>query len=96
MREKIEIAGVGFDGFALQAFFLLALTEKTIRNGVAGLGERRIFKTIDGGVQIAFVHVVLADFQITFCAQGIPGWLIWSVLGGVVGAGVGLGFRRVF
>jgi len=94
--KEIEIAGVGFDGVAFEAFFLLTVAEKTIRNGVAGFGDGGVFKAIDGGVEIAFVHVVLADLQITFCAEGIPGWLVGSVLGGVVGGGVGLGLWRVF
>ena len=53
---KIEVAGVGLDGVALQSLFFLGFAEKAKGNRVAGFGQRGVLKAIDGGVDVAFVQ----------------------------------------
>jgi len=88
VRVEIEITAVRFQGFAFIAFLFLSFTEVAIGNGEAGLRRGCVLETVDGGVQIAFLQIKLADLKIFFCAQRVPGWLI--------GRGIGCRIFRFF
>src|SRR5260370_1238045 len=80
VRVEIQIAPIRLDGLFLQAFFLLGFGQEAKRDGIARFRRGGVLKTIDGGVQIALLHVVLADFEIFFRAQRIPCGLVGRVL----------------
>src|SRR5258708_130547 len=75
---EIEVALVGFDGGLSLAFLFVCFTQIEEGNRVAGLRRCGVFKAVDGGVHVASFHVVLAYFEIFFCAPGIPLGLVWS------------------
>src|SRR5260370_3688625 len=100
VRVEIQIAPVRLDGLFLQALFLLGFGQVSKRDGITGFGLGCVLKTIDGGIPIALLHVVLADFEILFDTQRGPGGLVGRVLRGgvflVFGGGVwGRCIRRV-
>src|SRR5215467_12406866 len=77
---QIQIPLVGLDGLLLQSFFFLRLAEIAEGNRIARLSLDGVLKAVDGSVVIALVQVVLADFNVLLCAQGVPRRLIGRIL----------------
>src|SRR5579859_915375 len=82
--KQLQVARIGLNGLFLQAFFFLRLAEVFERDGIAGLGGGGILKAIDGRVDVALPHVILADFDVFFRAQRVPSGLVGCVLCGAV------------
>src|SRR6267142_3093459 len=95
VRIKLQIAFVGFDGVAFHTLFFLRFGEVAERRGIARLCFNRVSETVNRGVKLSVLHVVLANFDVFFRAVRVPLGLVFGGFRCRVGLLVGLCFWRI-